>query len=549
MLSRLYSLAQGRPAYDLASLRGDNFGGPAAGAVMLPMSMGYGVISGLGPAAGLHGTIDVCLFAALFGRTRGLISGPNLLAAVAMAVVITEYTTTLAEAVTVVILVGIIQMGFGVLRFGRYVSYTPYSLLSGIFTGAGILLIVMQGLPGMGGRAVDGGVIDQIKAWPAGIATVNTDALALVVGSIILGFLWRGAPARLAPAPFVVMAVGTVAGAVWLQDAPTIGEIPAGLPALRLPVISLEFLLRALEPAFMLAIPSSVDTLITALFADSMTGSRHKPNQELISQGIGNAVTGFIGGNPGAVTTVGSLINLTSGGRSPLAGVAAAAVLLSAFLGLGSLLENIPNAVLAGILITMGWGVIDWRYIGRLHRVPREYAFVMLTTVFVAILVDFVTAIFIGLVVSGLIGARRSERPELQRLISVPLLDSEILPVDEADPYEARTGLIALPDRVSVASARELIRILRSDIEGHQIVILDLSRTVYIDDTAAVVIGQLIANVLANGSQSIAISGLSGEAKNTLDSLGVLDRVPLENFANNLAEAKKIVRPMLTSLP
>ena len=147
-------------------------------------------------------------------------------------------------------------------------SYTPYSLLSGFFTGAGILLIVLQGLPGMGQGAVEGSLIDQIKAWPSGIATVNTDALALVVGSIILGFLWHGAPARLAPAPFVVMAVGTVAGAAWLQGAPTIGEIPAGLPDMRLPVISLEFLLRALEPAFMLAILSSVDTLITALFAD-----------------------------------------------------------------------------------------------------------------------------------------------------------------------------------------------------------------------------------------------------------------------------------------
>ena len=181
MLSRLYSLAQRRPAYDLASLRGDVFGGLAAGAVMLPMSMGYGVISGLGPAAGLHGAIAVCLFAALFGATRGLIAGSNLHAAAAMAVVITEYTTTLAEAFTVVILAGIIQIGFGVLRFGRYVSYTPYSLLSGFFTGAGILLIVMQGLPGMGQGAVEGSVIDQIKAWPSGIATVNTDALALVL--------------------------------------------------------------------------------------------------------------------------------------------------------------------------------------------------------------------------------------------------------------------------------------------------------------------------------------------------------------------------------
>ena len=136
--------------YGLVNLRGDAFGGITAGALMLPQAMGYGIISGLGPVAGLYGAIAVCFFAAVFGGTRGMIGGPNMFVAVTMAVVVAEYADNLAEALTTAMLAGLIQISFGALRLGRYVSYVPNSLLSGFFTAIGILIIVSQTLPALG---------------------------------------------------------------------------------------------------------------------------------------------------------------------------------------------------------------------------------------------------------------------------------------------------------------------------------------------------------------------------------------------------------------
>ena len=171
----------------------------------------------------------------------------------------------------------------------------------------------------------------------------------------------------------------------------------------------------------------------------------------------------------------------------------------------------------------------------------------MLATTAVAVLVDFVTAILIGIALSHFINARRAERFELRRLISVPLLDREILPADEADPFEARSGLIVFPDRISVASAGEVVRIVRQDIGQNHISIFDLSRTEYVDDTAAMIIGQLIDVATDLGTRRFIIAGLQPEVTETLKSMKILDSIPASNFVANLDEAKLVARPMLAS--
>ena len=287
--------------------------------------------------------------------------------------------------------------------------------------------------------------------------------------------------------------------------------------------------------------------MIGALYADSVTGSRHKPNHELIGQGIATIAAGGIGGTPGGAFLVATIVNLRSGGRSRVAGLFAAGVLLLALYELGWLLEKIPYAVLAGILITNGWVIIDKRFLFNIHRIPRGYVFVMLTTALIAVIADFMSAILIGLVIAGFISARRSEKPELEGLISVPLLDREVLPTGVVDQFSARSGLVVFPERVSVASGRELVRILGPEVEGHQVAILDFSRATYIDDTAAVVIGQLIDSVSASGRKQVVISGLSGEVARTMDTLRVFGSVPKSNVASDLSEAKAITGSILNS--
>ena len=154
-----------RIAYQLGDLRGDVFGGLTGGVLLLPTAMGYGILSGLGAVAGLYGAIAVCLFSAIVGGTRSLICGPNIFATLTMAVVVAEYADNLAEAMTAAMLAGLIQIAFGALRLGRYISYTsytPYTLLSGFFTAVGILMITSQIPTAFGIPATDGGVVGNL---------------------------------------------------------------------------------------------------------------------------------------------------------------------------------------------------------------------------------------------------------------------------------------------------------------------------------------------------------------------------------------------------
>ena len=533
--------------YGLADLRGDVFGGLTASGIALPVAMGYGVISGLGAAAGLYGAIAVGIFASIFGGTRGRVYGPNIVFTISMAVIVAEYSDSLAEAATVGILAGLIQIAFGLLGLGRYASYIPFSLSSGYFTAFGILLMVKQSLLALGASPMRGGVVDTIQALPDAIADLNIHALALTVICLALGLLWRGRLRRLCPAPFVALAAGILIGALWLKNAPTVGEIPMGLPTVELSAVSLDFFLRVLQPAFVMALLGSASTLITALRLDAITGSQNRPNREMIAQGIGNIAAGSIGGLPGSGGS-GSFANAYSGGRSPIAGLTVAGMFLAVILVLGPIAERLPFAVLAAVLIVNAWGIIEWRFVTHIHRVSRGYAVVMVLTCFLVLFVDFVAAIVIGLVVAGLLGARRLENLEAGELISVPVLDRAVLGADfddDADPFQARTGLVVFPERVTVASAREVSRIVRPDIRGHQIVVFDMSRTVYLDDSASVIIGELVQIAMAQRSRTFIIAGLTDSVANTLHSMGLLDRVPKEYFAVDMEEAMQIVRPML----
>ena len=533
------------PQYGLNDLRGDLFGGITTGILMLPIAMGFGVMAGLGPVAGLHGIIAVGLFVGLFGGTRGLIAGPNIFALIAMSVIVTKYTNTLEEALFALMLSGVMQIVFGLLKFGRYVSYMPYSLFVGFFTAAGILLIVSQVMPAVGQPSGDGGLIANIGNWTNALSSINFHALLLTSISLALGFLWPARLGKFLPAPFVVLSVGTVLGVILFRDAPMVGDVLSGWPKFHMPGVSSSLLLRVLEPAFIMALMNTVSSLMLSLLIDPITGARHKPNQQTISMGIGNIAAGLVGGIAGAGSYV-TFANLRSGGRSPVSSVLAVSILIAAVLGAGQFLGRIPQAVLAGILIQIGWSLIDWRFIARLHRISRGYVLVMLGTTAVAVLVDFVTAILIGIALSSFINARKTENLELRRLISVPLLDREILPPDEAEPFEARSGLILFPDRISVASAREVVRIVRQDIGENHITIFDLSRTEYVDDTAAMIIGQLIDIATDLGTRRFIVVGLRQEVADTLNSMRLLNRIPESNFVADLDEAKRVAAPMLS---
>ena len=535
-------------SYDLSTFRGDLFGGITAAVVGLPVALAFGVASGLGAIAGMYGAIAVGFFATVFGGTRSQISGPTGPMAIAMAVIVATHAESFAEAFTIAIMAGLIQVLLGVLRIGRFVAYTPYSVISGFMSGIGIIIILLQTLPFLGSPVVSGGPVGSILAWPDAIRDINLNAFAIAAVTLAVGVLWPSRLAKYLPPTLAALASGTLLSVLWLTQTPVIGDVPTGLPDLRSPVFSPDFLIHAVQPALIIALLGSIDSLLTSLIADSMTRTSHNPNRELVGQGIGNTIAGLIGGLPGAGATMGTVVNIRAGGRTQVSGVLRAAILLALVLGLGKYVEAIPHAALAGILMKVGWDIIDWRFLTRVHRVQKAHLLVMLITLGLTVFLDLVTAVAIGLIAAGMASARQLERLELDSVVSVPLLDQSFLAghkaIDAVDDFSARVGLVALRGAFTVASSNKLVNTISVDIRDHEVVILDFSETIYMDDSAALVVEQLIDSAMEDNTECV-VMGLDGLTAATLHGLNVLQHVPEDHLVESLEEARELATRLL----
>ena len=537
-------------SYNLHSFREDSFGGITAAVVGLPTALAFGVASGLGPMAGMYGAIALGLFAAVFGGTRAQISGPTGPMALAMAVVVTSHAESLEEAFTIVVMAGLLQICLGLLRIGRFVVYTPYSVVSGFMSGIGVIIILVQTLPFLGADVELGGPIDAVRSWPDVFGDVNFNSLAIAAVSLGVCIFWPLRLRSFVPSMLMALVVGTLLSLLWLDNTPVIGDVPTGLPDFELPELSGDVLTRAVQPALTIALLGSIDSLLTSLVADSMTRTSHQPNRELIGQGIGNMMVGLIGGTPGAGATMGTVVNIRAGGHSRVSGVLRALILLALVLGLGTYVEEIPHAALAGILMKVGWDIMDWRFLTRVTRLHREHLFIMFATFGLTVFVDLITAVAIGLIIAGMTRSRQFERLEMDNVVSVPILDQvffegEITPSEgEADPHAARVGMVAFRGSFSVASSNKIINTVSVDIRDHEVVIFDFSETIYMDDSAALVLEQLIDAAIDQDTECI-VMALSGLPARTLRSLDALQRVPQDRIVGNLDEAREVARRLL----
>ena len=324
--------------------------------------------------------------------------------------------------------------------------------------------------------------------------------------------------------------------------------MPGGFPDMHLGLPSAGFLLQALHPALILALLGAIDSLLTSLVADALTGKQHDPNRELVGQGIGNMVSGLLGGAPGAGSTTGTVTNIRAGGVTRVSGVVYALLILAVALGLGRYIEPIPVAVLAGILMKVGWDIVDWRVVTRAHRINRADVIVTLVTLGLTVFVDLITGVAIGLIVAGMAHARQLENLELDSALSVPLLDrtffSGLEGMAKADPYSARVGLVALKGSFTVASSRKLTEVIGADIKDHEIVIFDFSGTTYLDDSAAMVVENLM-NIATEERTEFIVMGLSVTVAHTLHTLNILQRVPQERLVETLDEAREVAYELL----
>ena len=526
---------------DLIKLKGDIFGGVTTAVIALPISLAFGVASGVGAAAGLYAAIAVGFFAAVFGGTPGLVSGPTAPMAVAMAVVVTHSASSLPEAFTIVMLAGLLQIGFGAFRLGRFIAYTPYSVVSGFLTGIGVIVISMQVLPVLGSPMATDGFHGTVAGLPAALATINSDAIFVAVITLATAVLWPRTLKRVMPDALAALLVGTAAGILIFDQAPTVGTLPSGIPTLQVPVLAGEVLIKMIEPALVLAIIGSIDSLLVALIAGAMTRAQQQSNKELVGQGIANIVSGVFGGLPGAGSPVPTVVNIKAGGRSRLAGILVALLLFAFLFDAGKLVEPIPLAVLAGLLIHIGWHVVDWRFLTRVKQMETPHLVVMSITAVLTVFVDLLSAVAIGLIASGMINAMHTEEIELDSVVSVPLLD-----LDSDDPFSARTGLLRLAGRFTVASAAKLSHVIGADIREHEVVIFDFSKTEFLDDSAVMVIRELISDASEQKKPCI-VMGMSLKIEKSLRGLGALKGIETANYAESLDHARQIADQFLVN--
>ncbi|WP_226662076.1 SulP family inorganic anion transporter [Microbulbifer aggregans] len=521
--------------FDLSNLRGDITGGVTAGVVALPLALALGVASGLGPMAGMYGAIAVGFFAALFGGTGPQISGPTGPMVVVLAGLFASLSGDASLIFTAVILAGVLQVVFGVLGVGHYIRLVPYPVISGFMTGIGVIIIILQLNPLLG-HASPSGTLGALGNVPEALSAIHPANLLLGIATLAMVYLWPSKWGRYVPAPLAALIAGTLV-AFFALNVPVLGSIPTGLPELHMPVFGGDQIMLVVEAAIILAILGSLDSLLTSLVADNMTRTRHHSNKELIGQGIGNAAAGFIGGIAGAGATMRTVVNIRSGGQTRISGMVHSLVLLAVALGLGPLAENIPQAVLAGILVKVGLDIIDWSYLKRAHQGPRWDLLLMVLVLGLTIFVDLITAVGVGVVLAALAYVKQVARLQIEHLRNLP---------EHLDSEEERAILSRNRDRIalfefsgplSFGAAADLGHHVREQsASGSQILILDFSAVPFLDLSAALAVETIATDARDSGKQ-LYLAGMNDEVHKVLK--GLNGRLPAQGSFKDRFEALK----------
>ena len=514
-----------------SNVKGDLFGGITAGIVALPLALAFGIqaFSGvtdpssasLGAYVGLTGAMLLGFFAALFGGTHSQISGPTGPMTVVTATLVTGAWTAsngsisevMLSMVLAAIFCGIFQILFGLIKIGKYVRYIPYPVLSGFMSGIGVIIILQQIYPLLG-QSKGGSMIELLVGLPGAVASTSITALLLGVATVAIIYLFPLLTKKV-PSTLVALVVMTVVSLfIDMDGVATIGKIPSGIP---MPFFAKEgvslaginwgaVLMAAIVPGLTLAGLGSIDTLLTSVVADNITKTKHNSNRELIGQGIGNAVAGLFCGLPGAGATMRTVVNVKSGGRTQLSGMVHALLLLAIMLGLGSVVQYVPLSVLAGILITVGVGIIDFRGFKDLPKIPRADAVVLIVVFLVTVFVDLLTAVGIGMVIACVLFMKRASD-----LVEGGYSSQEMTNFDKESPWADEGGM---PDTVAhqiyvqrlngpifFGTINKFKEVMQTVPDSAKIVIIRMRLVSFMDQSGLYAMEEAIKDLQARGVQ------------------------------------------------
>ncbi|HZS85191.1 MAG TPA: SulP family inorganic anion transporter [Stellaceae bacterium] len=534
-----------REGYTLADLKADAVAGLTVAIVALPLSMAIAIASGVTPDRGLYTAIVGGFVVSLLGGSRFQVGGPA--GAFIVLVAATVEQQGLDGLILATLLSGMLLLAVGLLRLGTFVKFVPYPVTVG-FTGGIALIIFASQLKELLGLTLDkepGPLVPKLAALAAAAPSVNGAAVlvtALAVGAILL--IRRVRPHW----PAFIIAVGLASLAVWGFGIPVetigtrFGGIPQILPAPHLPHLSGQTVLAALPAALSFALLGSIESLLSAVVADSMTGRRHRSNCELVALGVANIASALFGGFCATGLIARTATNVRAGARSPVAGMLHAVFLLLFMLAAAPLASYIPLSALAAVLAIVAWNMVEKHGFATLLRASRGDAVVLLATFLLTIFRGLTEGILVGFGIGALLFLHRMAQA-IEIDAARPLIEEDepdIRDGERRSPYDA--ALASNPDiivyRISGAfffgAAATVSAVLDRLAENPKAYVIDFSAVPFIDSTAATTIGGFVRKA-RRAEAGIFIAGAKPSVRRVLLTHGV--RPPAARFRSTVADA------------
>lgn len=474
--------------YNLSNLKGDLYGGFTAAIIALPLALAFGVISGLGASAGLYGAIILGFFAALLGGTATQISGPTGPMTVVVAGSIATFAGNAEAVMATIFLAGIFQIALGYVKLGTYIKHIPYPVVSGFMSGIGAIIIVLQLNPILGNEPISStiGVLANIPNL-----SVNPDSLFLSLLTIIIVFFTPKRYSKIIPSPLIALIAVTLISIFFPDTVERIGDIPSGLPQFSMFSIEWAYASQIFAAAVTLAVLASIDSLLTSIVADSLTKTRHNSNKELIGQGIGNTICSFFGAIPGAGATMRTVVNIKTGGTTKLSGMIHAVSLLLITLFLAPLASQIPMAVLSGILVKVGFDILDYRFLKLVKKAPRHDTVVMVLVFLLTLFVDLIIAVGAGITMASLLITYRVAKQSNVNIADEQLGQEQYIECAN----ENKVKVVRVQGAFFFGSASQIIDGIDHKIMDTKYVIIDVQKVPFFDLSALFALEDMIDKV------------------------------------------------------
>ena len=534
------------------NIKGDILGGITAAVVALPLALAFGetALGDGGAIYGLYGAIIVGFLAALFGGTPSQVTGPTgpmsmavqtLCGTLVVASTLGESAKELTAAemapliMGAVVLGGLFQVLFGILRLGKYITLVPYSVVSGFMSGIGFIIICTQ-LGNLIGIGQVKGAANSLQFFASNLTSYNGMAIAVTIMTVAIVFITPKKITQYIPSPLLALLVVTPISVIFFNDnriteigkdlLPRIGEIPSGGLEFKVPNISSNFG-AIVQGGLILAVLGAIDSLLTSLVADNITQTRHDSNRELIGQGIGNAVTGFFSGLPGAGATMRTVINVKSGGRTPISGMTHSIILLLVLVAAGPLAEQIPKALLAGILLKVGLDIVDWRFLLRAHKLSLKTAAVMYGVLIMTVFWNLIGAVLIGVFVANMLTIDSITETQLEGMDADNPVDNDSrnqsLLTSEEQALLDRCGgevmFFRLKGPLSFGAAKGITDRMML-VRNYKVLILDITEVPRLGVTASLAIEDMMQEA-KNNSRTALVAGANEKVKERLSKFGV----------------------------